>query len=271
MINKLQIAILALVGLIAALGMTHAVRADDSAAPIGVLVDNNPVAFPGAQPVEVHGSVLVPLRGVFEALGARVDYDPATATIRAFSPGRRIVLAIGSPTASINDQPQDLSQPAQVVNGTTLVPLRFVAEALGDYVEWQAATRQVFIQRQGPSPDVEREHPRHHDRDVHNAPPPPMPPPPVVAPPVHHDRNVIEGVIHGLKFDGFQPAIQVDAFGGQRMSIRLSEHLTIQRGHDRQHTEVGALSDIVQGDHVWIHLDPRGKADSITAINDRYR
>jgi len=257
--NKSKIAFVVCAGIVSALGVASAVRAD---APIGVLVDNTPVVFPYAQPVEVHGSVLVPLRGVFEALGARVDYEPATATIKAYSPGRRIELTIGSMNASINGQPQDLSQPAQVVNGTTLVPLRFVAEALGDYVEWQAATHQVFIQRQGPAPDGDRDHPRHHDRDVHNAPPPPvqqppMPPPPVVAPPVHHDRNVIEGVIHGLKFDGFQPAIQVDAFGGQRMSIKLSEHLTIQRGHDRQHTEVGALSDIVQGDHVWIHLVAR--------------
>src|ERR1700722_2565629 len=43
---------------------------------IGVTVDGNQISFPGTQPIELHGSVLVPLRGVFQALGARVDYDP---------------------------------------------------------------------------------------------------------------------------------------------------------------------------------------------------
>ena len=51
--------------------------------PIGVQVNGNPVNFTGAPPVEVNGSVLVPLRGVFEAMGAGVNYDSTVHTITA--------------------------------------------------------------------------------------------------------------------------------------------------------------------------------------------
>jgi hypothetical protein len=131
---------------IAALGMMlTGAKADTQSQNINVVVDNQPIDFSGAPPQEVDGSVLVPLRGVFERLGAHVHYNPVSRTITADDGATNISLTLGSSTAYVNQQVQQLSEPAKSMDGTTLVPLRFVAEALGAYVEWHATTNTVQI------------------------------------------------------------------------------------------------------------------------------
>jgi len=74
-----------------------------------------------------------------------------------------ISLKLGSATATVNGAPQNLSRPAQAINGTTLVPLRFVSEALGAQVRWNDESQTVIIDTNGalqpPAPD------RDQDRD----------------------------------------------------------------------------------------------------------
>jgi hypothetical protein len=91
------------------------------------------------------GRVLVPLRGVLESLGAQVGYNPASKTITATRNGEPIALVLDSNTASIGGRPVALDVPATSINGRTMVPLRFVAEALGAGVTWNAASRTVAI------------------------------------------------------------------------------------------------------------------------------
>ena len=107
------------------------------------------VSFAGQQPVQRLGNVLVPLRGVFEKLGASVAYDGATKTILAIKGSTSVTLQIGASSAQVNGQTRALTLPAQSVNGTTLVPLRFVSEALGAEVKWSAASRTVVIATNG--------------------------------------------------------------------------------------------------------------------------
>lgn len=116
-----------------------------SAQPIRVTVDGAPVQFERVGPQVVQGRVLVPLRGVFEQMGAFVDWVPATRTVLAQRGDRDIVLRIGSRTALINQQPVTLDVPATIIAGTTMVPLRFIGEALGADVQWDAATRTVAV------------------------------------------------------------------------------------------------------------------------------
>lgn len=112
---------------------------------IGVTVNGAPVTFRGQQPVQRFGTVLVPLRGVFENLGASVLFDGATKTILATKGPTTVSLRLGDSQALVNGQPRSLSVPAQAQMGTTLVPLRFVSEALGAQVAWEAPTRTVRI------------------------------------------------------------------------------------------------------------------------------
>ncbi|MEJ8547237.1 copper amine oxidase N-terminal domain-containing protein [Brevibacillus borstelensis] len=97
-------------------------------------------------PVEIDGRTLVPLRAIFEALGAKVDWDEATQTVTATKDNNTIQLTIGSKVAYKNGKKINLDVPAQLYNGdTTMVPIRFVSEALGAKVGWDAYSNSVVI------------------------------------------------------------------------------------------------------------------------------
>jgi len=89
--------------------------------------------------------VLVPLRGIFERLGAQVIWDQQSGTVTILSAGKKIELGINSINAKINGEIWTLDIAPFVINGRTLVPLRFVSENLGAKVEWVPASRQVKI------------------------------------------------------------------------------------------------------------------------------
>lgn len=83
-------------------------------------------AFP---PKVVNGRFLVPMRAIFEGLGAYVDYNPREKSIMARRGNRMIRMAIGNPNALVDTANIRLDAPPQTEFGTTYVPLRFVAEA----------------------------------------------------------------------------------------------------------------------------------------------
>lgn len=99
----------------------------------------------------VEGSTLVPMRCIFEALGAWLEWDGATQTVTATKDTKKIRLTIGSKTAYINDFPLTMAVAPALINGKTYVPLRFVAESLGAEVGWDGAARRADI-RLGPPP-----------------------------------------------------------------------------------------------------------------------
>lgn len=148
-----------------------------SAQAIRVIVDGQPVFF-DQPPVTIGGRVLVPLRGVFEQLGAFVDWDRATNTVTAVRAGTQIQLRIGSRQAVVNGAPVFLDTPPMVVRGRTLVPLRFISEALGARADWDPGARTVFIS----SGQVAQ-------------PPSPRPPLPPVQPTPTPSASVIEGIV----------------------------------------------------------------------------
>lgn len=111
---------------------------------IRVLVDGEPVTF-DVPPVAIAGRVLVPLRGVFERLGADVEYRQDTRTIAVLRSGTLIQLHVGSREARINGRTTVLDVPPTVIRGRAMVPLRFVSEALGARVRYDAGARTVYI------------------------------------------------------------------------------------------------------------------------------
>jgi hypothetical protein len=135
---------LAIVGLMA--GGVVPVRAQTAAsAPyVRVFVDGQPV-LSDVPPVIAAGRVLVPLRGVFQQLGAVVTWDPATQMVLAARGDTSISLRIGDPQAHINGEPTLMDVPALLMSGRTMVPLRFLSQALGSQVSWDAASTTVRI------------------------------------------------------------------------------------------------------------------------------
>jgi len=105
------------------------------------------------------GTTLVPLRAIFQALGATVDWDGSTQTVTATKSQTTVKLQIGDKTAYKNGQPVTLQVPGKVVSGNTMVPLRFVSEALGADVDWDGSTQTITIISVGttgsaPSPPI---------------------------------------------------------------------------------------------------------------------
>ena len=96
-------------------------------------------------PIVDNGRTMVPFRGIFEALGLKVDWDANTKTVTGTKEGKTIQLMIGDKTAVVDGQNQTLDAVPMISNGATLVPLRFVAEASGLEVKWDGAERQVLI------------------------------------------------------------------------------------------------------------------------------
>jgi len=98
-----------------------------------------------------NGSTLVPLRGVFEGLGAKVEWNNATQTVTGTKGSTVIKLTVGKSTATVNGKIVTLSAKAEIINGSTMVPLRFIAEALGAKVEWDAGSYTALISSSGGS------------------------------------------------------------------------------------------------------------------------
>lgn len=120
---------------------TKEVQANDE---IKVYVDGSEIEF-NTEPFIKNESVLVPLRQIFEAIGADVVWDGATKTITATRDNDVVVLTIGRDTAYKNGESIKLSVSPQVVNGSTYVPLRFIAESFGANVDWVASEKTVYI------------------------------------------------------------------------------------------------------------------------------
>lgn len=111
---------------------------------ISILLRGQPLVTDVA-PIIVNGRTLLPLRSVLEALGASIDWNQTTRTVTATKEGIRVILVIDSVTATVNDVKQTLDTPPQIVNGRTLVPLRFLAETFGATVLWNQNTRVITI------------------------------------------------------------------------------------------------------------------------------
>ncbi len=92
-----------------------------------------------------NGRVLVPMRDIFESLGAQVNYNNLTREIAAQRGTTVVRLSIGSNQASVNNVAVMLQSAAQSFGGRTYVPLRFVSEAMGATVNYNGAQQLVSI------------------------------------------------------------------------------------------------------------------------------
>lgn len=96
-----------------------------------------------------NNTTLVPLRSIFQALGAEVTWNGAEQTVTAVKGQTSVKLKIGVQTAFVNGNPVNLQVPGKVINGNTMVPLRFVSEALGSKVGWDGITGTITITSNG--------------------------------------------------------------------------------------------------------------------------
>ena len=133
------------------------------AAPeVTVILDGKVMSF-DVPPQIVKDRTLVPLRAIFEGMGASIEWNGATETVTATKGSTVVVLTIGSTSPTINGNVVTIDQPGIIVNDRTLAPLRFVAEAFGGTVAWDDNSQTATISMGGasvaptPSPEPSEE------------------------------------------------------------------------------------------------------------------
>jgi len=124
------------------LGITTIAIAEE--APIKVLLNGTEIAF-DQPPIIEEGRTLVPMRAIFEAMGATVDWNGDTRTVTGTKDDIVVMMQIGNNVITKNGQEIMLDVPPQIVNDRTLVPVRAVAESFNAQVDWNGETRTVII------------------------------------------------------------------------------------------------------------------------------
>jgi len=111
---------------------------------ISIYIDGNQL-YTDQPPVSIGGRTFLPLRAIFEGLNSSVDWNGRTKVITAKRDDTTVVLKLGSKTATVNGQTVALDVPAQSIKNRTMVPVRFVSEAMGEEVDWNPSSRAVYI------------------------------------------------------------------------------------------------------------------------------
>jgi len=137
-INKVAVGILLFLAILSVFNTVHG----DTAINVSV---NGQTLQMKEPPVIVNGRTLVPLRAIFEALGVTPEWNGETRTVSAKTNQVDMNLRIGDNNATVNGKSVNLEAPGTLVNGSTMVPARFIAETFGATVEWNAETKTVAI------------------------------------------------------------------------------------------------------------------------------
>lgn len=117
---------------------------------ITVTVNGSVVEF-DVPPQIIKGRTMVPMRKVFEALGARIEWIAEMQLVIATYKTTVISMRINADNFTVTDvlngenATKNLDVPARIIDGRTLIPLRAVSEALGKTVEWDGSTRTAII------------------------------------------------------------------------------------------------------------------------------
>ena len=111
---------------------------------ITVNLDDSEVSF-SVMPEIKEGRTMVPMRELFEMLGATVNWDGETRTVTANKGRSSVKLQIGNLTVNMNGEEKQMEAAPYIINGRTMVPLRFASEALGIRVGWDAKSRTIYL------------------------------------------------------------------------------------------------------------------------------
>ena len=115
-------------------------------APVTVEIDGIEMDF-DVKPRVLNGRTMVPLRAIFEALGAEVEWEQESQKVTATKYSKTVTLALGNTTAYVDEIPIALDVAAFAEAGRTLVPVRFISESFDCQVSWDNERKIVSIQK----------------------------------------------------------------------------------------------------------------------------
>lgn len=111
---------------------------------IKVVLNGEELSF-DVPPQSIDGRTMVPMRKIFESMGAVVNWDNDSKTVTAVKDDITVIMQINNTTIRVNNDEIVLDVPPQIVDTRTLVPARAVAESLNADVAWDGETRTVII------------------------------------------------------------------------------------------------------------------------------
>ena len=109
-----------------------------------IIYNNSYLSFENP-PVLENDRTLIPMRFLFEQMGAEVSWDETTNTATVSKASDVVSFSIDNTVATVNAQPKTMDVPARLINDKTYIPLRFLSEELGYTVEWDEETNTVTI------------------------------------------------------------------------------------------------------------------------------
>lgn len=112
---------------------------------INVFMNGKLVAFSDVDPENINGRVLVPIRTISDEMSAEISYNDETKEVAIVKGDKVIQLTLGAQEAYVNGELVMLDTPAMVVEGRTMVPLRFISENMDAEVEWDGHAQIVYI------------------------------------------------------------------------------------------------------------------------------
>ena len=121
-----------------------------AAQDLQVNMNGRALTFPDVQPSLMYSdNVMVPVRPVLEHMGGEVHWNPATKKVTANVNGKEIELKIFEPVATVDGKYIDLQNAPVMVEGRTLIPMRFLVDAFGAEVNWSETDKLLSIQTDG--------------------------------------------------------------------------------------------------------------------------
>jgi len=115
-----------------------------AAEDIKVIVNEKYIEFDVA-PKIINGRIMVPLRAIFERMGAEISWDDGTKTVAASKGDTSVILKVDDANPIVNGIAVPIDQPGVIIDGRVLAPLRFVAEAFGGTAVWNDAEKTAYV------------------------------------------------------------------------------------------------------------------------------
>lgn len=112
--------------------------------PITLEVNNKKIDME-MPPVQIGGRTLVPTRGVFEPMGALVEWKEVEKKAYVNYENKLIVLEVNSGNAWVEGKMEKLDAPPKIINNTLMLPIRFIGETLDFVVDWNDDSRHIKI------------------------------------------------------------------------------------------------------------------------------
>ena len=162
------------------------------------------------------GTILIPLRSMFEQMGATVSYDAGSRTVDVSKPGADVRVTVGKPEVIINGESRPLDVPPILWHGHVLVPIRVISEGMGAYVQWVPDRRIVVVRYIPPTPPPTPT----PATPTPSTPAPTATPSPVPTP--YMDRFIAGDYIFSPKvYDEFDPGISGSGTNGHGFPYRI--------------------------------------------------